>query len=238
MAKYVMVIDAAKCTNCKACLMACQQENRVPYHSFRNWIKEGADDVFPGRHFQPGNCMQCDTPVCVEACPTGATGKSPKDGVVYVNTGLCIGCGACVAACPYGARFRNPVLGVAEKCDYCPRLRSQGLAPACVSVCPTRTRRFGDLEDPASGLKALVDGGNVIRLRAPATDTSPSVYYLGHTAPLNWPRDARAPLPIGLWKVCLTPLARIAGVLALLGVAWASARQAAARGADGGGQGG
>ena len=31
MPRYVMAIDASKCLNCKACLIACQQRNAVPY---------------------------------------------------------------------------------------------------------------------------------------------------------------------------------------------------------------
>ncbi len=225
MPRYVMVIDSSRCINCKTCVAACQQENRVPYGYARNWIKVGAGATSPGLHFQPGNCMHCDEPICVSACPTGATFKDPADGVVKVNTALCIGCGSCIATCPYGARFRNPELGVADKCDYCPRLRALGREPACVAVCPTRARRFGDLDDPASGLRALIDKGPVVRLTAPATDTKPAIFYLGRTSPTDWPKDVTPPLPIGLWGAIMAPLTRVVGGAVLLGVAGVALRQ-------------
>ena len=40
MPRYVMAIDASKCLNCKACLIACQQRNAVPYGLSRNWVRE------------------------------------------------------------------------------------------------------------------------------------------------------------------------------------------------------
>ena len=43
MPRYVMAIDASKCLNCKACLIACQQRNAVPYGLSRNWVRETPD---------------------------------------------------------------------------------------------------------------------------------------------------------------------------------------------------
>lgn len=229
MSRYVMVIDSSRCINCKACVLACQQENGVPLGSFRNWIKEGADATPSGRHYQPGNCMHCDEPICVSACPTGATFKDKADGVVKVDTHLCIGCGSCIATCPYGARFRNPVLGVADKCDYCPRLRAMGREPACVAVCPTHARCFGDLDDPGSEVARLVAGGGVVRLTAPHTDTKPAIYYLGHTAPADWPHDVSRPLPMRLWASIMSPVATGLGAVVGLGIAGVALRQLATR---------
>ena len=146
-----MAIDANKCMNCKACVIACQQRNSVPYIHNRNWVKAVSVPAAPsGWHYQPGGCMQCDKPQCVDACPTGATYKG-DDGVVYVDPGKCIGCGCCITACPYDARYKDITRGgIVDKCDYCLSSRQRGLAPACVSICPTKARVFGDADDPLS----------------------------------------------------------------------------------------
>lgn len=129
MARYVMVIDSNKCMDCKACILACQQRNNVPYGISRNWVHETVvDSASCGFRFQPGACMHCDDPSCVRACPTGATWKG-KDGAVEIDKSRCIGCGSCVEACPYHARFINPNTGTADKCDYC-RASTPGETPA------------------------------------------------------------------------------------------------------------
>ncbi|HIV65608.1 MAG TPA: 4Fe-4S dicluster domain-containing protein, partial [Candidatus Mailhella excrementigallinarum] len=85
MSRYVMVIDATKCMNCKACLVACQQRNHVPLGHARNWVRQTPDVSSPlGFAFQPGACMHCDKPLCVDACPTHATYKA-DDGSVVID---------------------------------------------------------------------------------------------------------------------------------------------------------
>ena len=104
---YILVIDALKCFDCKACMVACKVENNVPEGRWRNWVKPTADPKGRRVQFQPGQCMQCENPACVAACPVRATYKR-SDGMVVIDPKKCIGCGNCVTGCPYGARFRNP----------------------------------------------------------------------------------------------------------------------------------
>ena len=112
-------------------------------------------------HF-PRSCLHCETPACVTVCPTGASYKRAEDGIVLVDEDKCIGCGLCAWACPYGAREFSPVEGVMKKCTLCvDRIYNQNLPeaerePACVQVCPTRARHFGDLGDPESKVSRLV----------------------------------------------------------------------------------
>ena len=61
-----------------------------------------------------------------------------------------------------GAREYSHVEGVMKKCTLCiDRIYNENLPeaerePACVQVCPTRARHFGDLGDPDSKVSKLV----------------------------------------------------------------------------------
>jgi len=190
--KYALLIDAPRCIDCKACLIACKVENSVPAGYWRNWIKaDGAANDRPTQ-FQPGQCMQCDDPSCVAACPVEATFKGP-DGLVLIDAKKCIGCGNCVTACPYGARYRQPEKGIAEKCDFCQHRLEKGESPACVETCPTRTRIFGDLNDPDSEVSRLTKTQRLVRIVNPLINTEPNIFYTDKTLLLHWPKEPTLP---------------------------------------------
>jgi len=178
-AKLAMVIDSSVCIDCKGCMAACKVENSVPSGYWRNWIKQEEADFESSQkegyvaamHFQPGNCMHCDNPTCVQACPTGATYKDTSDGVVKVNEQLCIGCGSCIPACPYDARYRHPEKKTVDKCDFCEQRRARGDLPACVTTCPTKARVFGDLNDRNSDVSRLIRQNKAVHL-LPEQDSS------------------------------------------------------------------
>ena len=127
--------------------------------------------------FVPKLCNQCEHPACVEVCPTGATFKA-RDGVVLIDQSYCIGCQYCVQACPYGARYLDPDKEVADKCTWCYHRITKGLMPACVEVCPTHCRIFGDLNDPKAEITRFVRENRVEVLK-PETGNAPHVYYIG-----------------------------------------------------------
>jgi tetrathionate reductase subunit B len=184
--KYAIVIDASRCIDCKACMIACKVENDVPEGSWRNWIRPLLDRSGERKsEFQPGQCMQCDSPSCVAACPVGATYKQP-DGLVVIDPKKCIGCGNCITACPYGARYRNSTRHIADKCDFCEHRLKRGEEPACVVTCPTKTRIFGDLNDPQSEVSRLVKEEKLVRVVAPHINTRPNIYYHEGTRLLDW----------------------------------------------------
>jgi len=229
MAKQLaMVIDASKCIDCKGCMMSCKVANDVPEDQWRNWIKGKPGIIEPGTHnsttkFQPGACMHCDKPTCVEACPTGATYKDAATGEVVIDDALCIGCGNCIPSCPYGARFRNAVKRKADKCNYCPERRAQGLLPACVDTCPTKARVFGDINDPTSEAGHLYQKNKANLTQVVAkTDTKPNMFYVGDPGPRDWGGEAVVPASMIAMKQSAPLIKGIVGlsglgVLAMLG---------------------
>lgn len=227
--QLAMVIDAAKCIDCKGCVAACKVANGVPEDQWRNWIKRDDTAPSPGAQrsgkarFQPGACMHCDRPTCVEACPTGATYKDADNGEVVIDEALCIGCGNCVPSCPYGARFRNTEKRKADKCNYCPERRAQGLPPACVDTCPTKARVFGDINDPDSEAGRLYrkNKAGLVRIAA-KTDTKPNMFYIGDPGPRDWGGEAVMPASILAMKQSAPVVKTLVGlsglgVLAMLG---------------------
>ncbi len=176
--RFALVIDAAKCINCKACEVACRAENGVPLEYSRNWIAEEIRGEWPRviATYEPGQCQHCEDPACVRVCPTGASHKRP-DGIVAVNESDCVGCRYCILACPYEARFFREDRGVVEKCNFCVDRVEAGQLPACVETCPSKVRVFGDLNDPNSRLNKVL-ATRRYTLKKPGAGTKPKIYYL------------------------------------------------------------
>lgn len=202
--KYGIIVNTAKCIDCKACMIACKVENEIPEGFWRNWIRPlWINSRDRETEFQPGQCMQCDVPSCVAACPVDATYKQ-EDGLVVIDAMKCIGCGNCITACPYGARYRNPIKHIADKCDFCKHRLNQGEEPACVVTCPTRARIFGDLKDPDSKVSRIAKEEKLVQVIAPHINTKPNIYYYQGTRLLEWAETPKLPgnvhMPPEFWK--------------------------------------
>jgi Fe-S-cluster-containing dehydrogenase component len=129
--------------------------------------------------FVPKLCNLCENSPCAQVCPVGATFDSP-DGAVLVDRNYCIGCGFCIQACPYGCRFFNPVTHTADKCTLCYHRITRGLRPACVEICPSQARIFGDLKNPLPDdpIQHFIATKQAEVLK-PHLGTSPRVVYAG-----------------------------------------------------------
>ena len=127
-------------------------------------------------------CIGCR--YCIVACPYGVRNFNFKDQRVEeyhrvelppdrVSTGMW----------PFPQRVR----GVVEKCIFCfhridlamreGKTVGTDVVPACVEECPTRSRAFGDLDDPESEVSRLLAYRGHIRLREELS-THPKVIYL------------------------------------------------------------
>jgi molybdopterin-containing oxidoreductase family iron-sulfur binding subunit len=151
----------------------------------------------PGHFYLPVACQQCENPPCVKSCPVGATWRD-ADGIVVIDYDWCIGCRCCVSACPYGARRfnwaepqvpaqeMNPkthylgnrprMKGCVEKCTFCVHRVREGRYPRCVEVCPTGARKFGNLLDPASEIRYVLEHKRVVVLKN-ELNTRPRFFY-------------------------------------------------------------
>ncbi|MFQ5421563.1 MAG: 4Fe-4S dicluster domain-containing protein [Anaerolineae bacterium] len=145
---FGFLIDASRCIDCRACLVACSVENEVPMETTRIWIKEtGVTGQFPNleRYSAPYHCMHCEDPSCVSACTVGALQKG-GNGIVTYDQDRCIGCRYCMYACPfqvpnYEWKQQLPLI---VKCDMCVSRLGEGESePACAATCPTDAIIFG-----------------------------------------------------------------------------------------------
>jgi len=206
-------INMSKCLGHRECVTACVKENNLaPDIRYIQVLEldegsmnlEMADRYYDheltpvaGKDYLPVQCMQCDNPPCVKACPVNATWKEP-DGIVVIDYDWCIGCRYCMVACPYSARYFNwsapdipaerinpdtnylgnrprPV-GVVEKCHFCTQRTRRGQQPACQEACPTGARIFGNLLDPNSEIRYVLENKAVFRLKE-ELGTEPKFWY-------------------------------------------------------------
>ncbi|MCY2989357.1 MAG: 4Fe-4S dicluster domain-containing protein [Planctomycetota bacterium] len=151
----------------------------------------------PDKYYMPVQCHQCVNPPCVKVCPVEATWQEP-DGITVIDYDWCIGCRYCEAACPYWARrfnFAEPQLpddqinphmaylsnrprhkGVMEKCTFCLQRTRVGRLPACLEVCPTGSRKFGNVLDPESEVAYILKHKRVYVLKEDV-GTVPRFFY-------------------------------------------------------------
>jgi Fe-S-cluster-containing dehydrogenase component/formate-dependent nitrite reductase membrane component NrfD len=203
---YGFAIDLRKCIGCHACTIACKAEHQIPIGVNRCWVKTVEKGVFPAtqRFFFPVLCNQCDDAPCARICPTNALFKR-RDGIVDLQSDACIGCRACMVACPYDQLFIDPNTQTAEKCNFCANRVENQLLPACVSVCPTECRIFGDLDDPLSEVARIAQREGV-RVRKPEKGTLPKVFYLGAEESVITPEASVRPFIYKEGRVLLRPL--------------------------------
>jgi len=103
--RWGMVIDLKKCVGCYSCTVSCKEEHFLPPGIFWNRVLIAHKGKYPvvTKEILPVLCNHCKEAACVEVCPTGASHKR-EDGIVLVDSDMCVGCKACIVACPYQHR--------------------------------------------------------------------------------------------------------------------------------------
>lgn len=195
--RWGMLVDSNKCVeNCTACVDACNEENGINllqrpsgqedgmWNAQRpQWIRKvKLQDRQTGEITNlPLMCQHCESPPCVDVCPTGASFKR-ADGIVMVDRHICIGCRYCMMACPYKARsFLHQNVaeqrvhaprgkGCVESCNLCVhRIDAGATTTACQDACNKDGHQailFGDLKDPDSELSQMLRQKSSGQIRA------------------------------------------------------------------------
>jgi len=238
-------IDTSTCIGCKACEVACQEWNDLPavpttqtgtYQTmpeldpnFWNLIR------FDEREFDGGvawlmrkdQCMHCEDPGCLAACPAPGAIVQYENGIVDVNPEACIGCGYCETGCPFDVPKFHAKTDKMAKCTLCVDRVSVGLEPACIKACPTGCLHFGTKEDMLELAHTRVgalkhDGFAQAAVYDPAGVHGTSVItVLAHGDHPEWyglPKNPRVPILVKVWKKLLRPLGGIAILGAVFGV--------------------
>lgn len=168
--RFGVLSDFTLCIGCRRCEFACGEQNDLPHGGLEDYddqtvfdgMRRPTQETFTviNRYEPRGNraapldvkvqCMHCEHPPCVSACPVSALEKNPRGPVTY-DASRCIGCRYCMVACPFqipAYEYHNPLTPRVMKCTMCQeRTLEQGLAPACVSMCPVEALTFGRRAD-------------------------------------------------------------------------------------------
>ena len=174
-----LLINLDRCSGCDSCIVACKLENDLPLgHFYNKVIAVGPTGTFPNveKYWLPSQCQQCENPACVAVCPTAASYRDPKTGMVLIDKEKCIGCQYCIYACPYGVRIQIEKTGVIEKCRFCWYEGEPGNPPACVGTCISGARVFGDLDDPESDISREIARTNAQPIAGDLTESK--IYYV------------------------------------------------------------
>jgi formate dehydrogenase iron-sulfur subunit len=240
------LIDTTTCIGCKACEVACVEWNGYEFRettfdntyqtmpetawNYWNLIKFNEVETDGGLQWlmRKDQCMHCEEPGCLIACPADGAIVQYTNGIVDFNQANCIGCQYCVTGCPFNIPKFNEATKKVYKCTLCSDRVGVGLEPACIKSCPTGCLHFGSKEDMkfeaekrVSQLHANghVDAGVYDPSGVKGTHV---IYVLGDAKhPENYgglPADPRVPVFVKLWKGPLKWLGGIGMVAGVFGV--------------------
>ncbi len=245
MAKEIaMLHDVARCSACRACMVACKQWHDLPadmstpfegqYQSHKeltpttwNLIQMNervdSDGKFHWDFFKR-QCMHCSDPACAKGCPEEAIEKL-DNGAVVINQDKCVGCGYCAHNCPFDVPKVNAETNKSTKCDLCFDRIAEGMEPACSKTCTADAIRFGTKEEMLKRAEERVailkqEGHQDANVYNPQGVGGIHMLYVLPEKPsvYNLPENPQTPNSIDLWKDVVRPIGKIAGAGAIVGV--------------------
>jgi len=186
-AKWNLVIDVARCDNCRVCFLAVKDEyvgndfagcSAAQPSQGHNWLdirrkERGAYPLVEAR-FMPVMCNHCDDPPCLRAARDGAVRKR-ADGIVIIDPEKARGQKPIVDACPYGAVCWNDEQQVPQAWPFDAHLLDAGWTRTrAEQACPAHVYRTLKVEDAEMQRIQSEEGLEVLR---PELGTRPRVYY-------------------------------------------------------------
>lgn len=133
--KKRMLVDATKCTGCRACETVCSFSHTGSFCGEQSRIKVYKDEA--NGEDVPHICRQCGTATCVMACPVDALSRDPLTKAIILAEATCIACGKCKEACPFDSIAFHQDTHKPLICDLC-----KG-EPACVKRCAVDAIVYG-----------------------------------------------------------------------------------------------
>ncbi|MGC2696021.1 MAG: formate dehydrogenase subunit beta [Candidatus Angelobacter sp.] len=240
------LVDTTTCIGCKACEVACLEWNGYEFRetnfhntyqtmpetawNFWNLIKFNEVENDNGIQWlmRKDQCMHCEEPGCLIACPADGAIVQYTNGIVDFNQANCIGCQYCVTGCPFNIPKFNAETKKVYKCTLCSDRVGAGLEPACIKSCPTGCLHFGSKED----MLALA-GKRVDQLHSQTSYKNAGVYdpdgvggthviYVLHDKDkpeqYELPADPTVPFFVKIWKGPLKWLGGLGMAAGVLGV--------------------
>jgi formate dehydrogenase iron-sulfur subunit len=239
-------IDVTTCIGCKACEVACVEWNDHPFRettfndtyqtmpttewNYYNLIKFVEDERDGNLMWllRKDQCLHCEDPGCLRACPADGAIIKYENGIVDFQQENCIGCGYCISGCPFDIPKFNQKTNKVYKCTLCSDRVGQGLEPACIKACPTGCLKFGTKSDMVqiAGLRAkqlreesgFVDAG----VYDPPSIKGTHVIYVLHDIKrperYGLPANPTIPFSYTYWKWLAKPLGLWLGILGILAV--------------------
>lgn len=117
----VVTFHPEKCKGCMECMKAC---SKVHFKADKGGEQSAIQIIKQKDGYKMIVCDQRG--LCLDMCPVGALNRR-KNGVVWLDKNICIGCQACVGFCPVGAMRKSSARIEPFKCISC---------GACVRACP------------------------------------------------------------------------------------------------------
>jgi len=239
--QHSVLVDITRCIGCQGCQVACKSWNERPSErttlgptmgnpgdmdsSSYTVIRFREEDKPWGLswHFTKQQCMHCNEPACVSACPVGALTKDQSGPVTY-NKRLCIGCRYCMLACPFSVpKFEwDKAFPYIQKCTFCAERLKAGEQPACTKACPSGALVFGKRDDiVALAKRRMADrpGRYKDRIYGLEEAGGTSWLYLADTEPANmYLPDGLENVPYGTytWSTLKGTAAAGVGVAAIM----------------------